>query len=379
MLFLISGCNDTPNSVGNKSLSKGDYGVVYVDTFYATDHSSLLNLIHTSSVDRFMIGKYKTYQAWTCLKFDSWPDSLVGVKIIDATIQLKGVYHFGDSLAPLSFSVHRAMSNLFRSDSLTYDSLNLNTVNSVNGVYYNSTPLSVQTIIPVGDTESISIKILDTTMLREWLSTNTDTTDLNDGLIFRPTNLNVIREFYSFSTSDTAYQPTLYIDYIDTNGNSFSYSHKVGVSKYVSTVNQTSLITDNNLIYIQNGISYRGLVSFDSIPIPWPLSIHRAVLQVALSSSESVTHDSLYALSVGSSGISDGISYAISQRSLDSSGHPIIYSFEVRPIAIRWLSNASIRKVLLCGYSESSSFDLFKLYGTGALKPRVIITYSVQR
>ncbi len=378
MLFLINACNDTPNSIGKGSQPPGDYGSVHVDTFYATDHSSLPHLLFTSSIDRFMLGKYKTYQAWTCLKFYSWPDSLIGVRITGATIQLKGVYHFGDSLAQLSFSVHRAMSNLFLSDSLTYDSLNMNTVNSVNGVYYNTSPLSVQTVIPVGDTESISIKILDTTMLREWFSTNTDTMNLNDGLILKPTNSNVIRGFYSFNTSDTAYQPTLYIDYIDTNGNSLSYSHKVGVSEYVSTVNQASLITDNNLIYIQNGISYRGLVSFDSIPITWPLSIHRAVLQVASYSSEFVTHDTLYALSVGSSGESDGIAFALSQRSTDSSGHPL-YSFEVRPIAIRWLSNASIRKVALCGYTESSSFDLFKFYGNGALKPRIIITYSVQR
>jgi hypothetical protein len=384
MLFLINGCNDTPNSIGNGSLNKKvDYGTVVIDTFYATDHATVPNLISTVSADRFMLGQYKTYQAWTCLKFYSWPDSLIGARIIGATIQLKGVYHFGDSLAPLTFNVYRAKSNLFLSDSLTYDSLTLNSVNSANGIYYNSNnPIQVSySTAPFGDTDAIAINILDTTMLREWFSTNTDTTDLNDGLVFRPTNSNIIKGFYSFNNSDTSVTPTLYITYVDTNGIPYyDYPLKVGLAEYVSTVNQASLITDNNLMYIQNGISYRGLVSFDSlakIASVWPVSIFRAELQVTLNSSVSVAHDSLYALSVGPTGVSDGVTYAISQR--DSSSSPPMYSFDARQIAIRWLSNASIRKVAMSGLGENTSFGLFKLYGTGVHRPRIIITYALQR
>jgi len=375
VLFFMSGCNDTPNSIGNGSLNKKvDYGNVVIDTFYATDHSSLPNLIYTSSTDRFMLGKVKTYQAWTCLKFYSWPDSLIGARITSATIQLKGLYHFGDSTASLSFDALRAIASL-ANDSLTYDSLTLNS-----SYYYKSNPISILPFIPIGDTESITITILDTTMLREWFSTNTDTMHLNDGLIFRPTNSNIIKGFYSFNNSDTSLVPTLFVNYIDTNGNSLTYTHKTGYSKYISTVNQASLLTDNNLIYIQNGISYRGLVSFDSIAkisTNWPVSIFRAVLQVTSSGSFSVSHDSLYLLSVGSTGVSDGVSYALSQR--DTSGGHTMYSFDARQIALRWLSNASIRKAALSGYAENASFDLFKLYGTGVNRPRIIITYSLQR
>lgn len=389
ILFLIGGCNDTPNSVGKGSLKQEDFGVVHVDTFYATDHSTIPNVMSTSSSDRFMIGQYKTYQAWTCLKFDQWPDTLVGVKIVSASIHLRSVYHFGDSLAPLSFNVYRAMSNLFLSDSLTYDSLKLNSVNSANGIYYNSNnAVGTYPSTSFGDTDAIIINILDTTMLRQWFSTNNDTSDLNDGLIFRPTNSNVIKGFYSYNNaSDTSLQPTLFVSYIDTNGIPYyDYPLKSSLSEYVATVNQASLITDNSLIYVQNGISYRGLVSFDSIPIPWPTSIHRAVLQVTLNSSQSSSqfipfaHDSMFALSVGTNQESDGGAYGTSLRN-DSSGYPV-YSFEIRSVAIRMLSNASIRKVILSGYIEDGSFDLHSLYGAipdKKLKPRIIITYSVQR
>ena len=46
------------------------------------------------------------------------------------------------------------------------------------------------------------------------------------------------------------------------------------------------------------------------------------------------------------------------------------------------LSNASIRKVALSGYTEDESFDLHSLYGAiqnKKIKPKIIITYSVQR
>ena len=388
ILFLLTGCNDTPNSVGKGSQPPEDYGIVHIDTFYATANSSVPTRIFTTSTDRFMLGNYKSYQAWACLKFYSWPDSMLGVQITGATIQLKGIYHFGDSLAPLSFTVHRALSSLFLSDSLTFDSLSMNSVNSVNGVYYNTSPLSIQTSLTgSGDTASLAISISDTTMLRQWFSTNTDTMNLNDGLVFKPTNSNCIKGFSSFTASDTASEPTLYITYRDTNGISQIYSHKIGASQYVSTVNKTSLITDNNLMYVQNGISYRGLASFDSLSIPWPALIHRAVLQVSLNSSQSSSQqtpflfDSLYALSVGADEKSDGGSYGLSQRTIDSSGFST-YSFEIRSVATRMLSNASAKKIALSGYFENGSFDLHALYGAGSskkLKPKLIITYSVQR
>jgi hypothetical protein len=234
--------------------------------------------------------------------------------------------------------------------------------------------------MPIGDTMAMTINILDTTMLREWFSTNTDTVHLNDGLILRPTNSNVIRGFHSFTTSDTNLVPMLYITYVDTNGNTYSYAHSVGYCKYVSTVDKASLITDPNLMYIQNGISYRGLVSFDSltkISNIWPVSVYRAVLQVTLNSSQSISRDSLFVLSVNSNGASDGAFYTISER--DTSGTHTTYAFEARLLALRWLSNSSVRKAALSGYAENDSFDLFKLYGTGIYRPRIIITYTVQR
>jgi hypothetical protein len=393
MLFLSSGCNDAPDSVGGPTQPLADYGITRVDTFYATGHSSLPNRLFTSTIDRFMLGKYQTYQAWACLKFGSWPDSMMTGKIItSATIRLKSVYHFGKSMSVLPFDAYRARAS-WAGDSLTYDSLNLNTVGQPPYNYYYDISTKYSSTIQAGDTDWVTIDIPDTTMLREWFSTNSDTMHLNDGIILRPepSFSNVIRGFYSYYASDTSYQPTLYVNYYDSTYGPNTYVHKVSSSKYVSTIDRASLITDNNLIYVQSGISYRGLISFDRILTTWPVSIHRAVLQVTLDASKSspqfnpfptpFLHDSLNALSVTTDSIFDGAFNALSLTK-DSLGR-VMYSFESAGLASRWLNNSSARKVMLSGYFESGSFDLFTIFSEGAsdikLRPRIIITYSIKR
>jgi hypothetical protein len=391
MLCVSFGCNDAPDSIGGPTQPKGDFSTVLVDTFYATGHSSLLNRLYASSIDRFMLGKYQTCQAWACLEFASWPDSMIGVTITSATIQLKSVYHFGESMSVLPINMYRARAS-WAGDSLTYDSLNLNTVAQSPYNYYYDISTKYSTTIQAGDTDWVTIDIPDTTMLREWFSTNSDTMHLNDGIILSPdpSFSNAIRGFYSSYASDTSFQPTLYVNYKGANGPN-TYVHKVSISKCVSTIDRASLITDNNLIYVQNGISYRGLISFDSLLTTGPVSIHRAVFQIALNKSKSspqfnfsptpFLNDSLYALSVGADNMSNGAFYALSQRSTDSFDH-VIYSFESTGLANRWLNNSSARKVMLSGYFESGSFDLFTIYSEASeknLRPQIIITYSIKR
>jgi hypothetical protein len=392
MLCLSFGCNDAPDPVGVSTQPVGYLSTVKVDTFYATGHSSLPKRLFTSSIDRFMLGKYQTYQAWACLKFASWPDSMVGATITSGTIRLKSVYHFGESMSGLHINAYRARAS-WAGDSLTYDSLSLNTVGQSPYNCYYDISTKYSSTIKAGDTDWVTIDIPDTTMLREWFSTNSDTMHWNDGIILSPdpSFSNVIRGFYSNYASDTSYQPTLYVNYNGAYGPN-SYVHKVSSSKYVSTVDRASLITDNNLIYVQSGISYRGLISFDSILTTWPVSIHRAVLQITLNASKSspqfnpfptsFLNDSLYALSVATDSIADGSFSALSQRSTDSFGR-VIYSFESAGLANRWLNNSSARKVMLSGYFESGSFDLFTIFSEGVsdikLRPRIIITYSIKR
>ncbi len=200
ILSVFWGCNDDPDSVGSPTQPGGDFGTIRVDTFYATGHSSLKSLMYTSTANRFMIGKYRSYQAWTCLKFYGWPDTMIGKTITSAAIRLKSVYHFGQPMSALPINVYRARAN-WGNDSLTYDSLNLNTVAQPLYNYYYDVNTRYATTVQAGDTDWVTIDIPDTTMLREWFSTNTDTLNLNNGLVIKPdpSFSNAIRGFYSSS------------------------------------------------------------------------------------------------------------------------------------------------------------------------------------
>jgi hypothetical protein len=334
-----------------------------------------------------MLGKYQAnqnqiYEAWTCLKFYYWPDSLLGATILSATIQLKPFYHFGDSLSSLSLDAFRAMASIL-GDSLTFDSLNLNA-----SYYYDNIQINTPVTIQASDT--LCLINLDTAVVREWFISNTDTTGRNNGLLLRPANANVIKGFYSCNASDTALQPTLYISYIDTNGITGIYTHKTGVSKYVAHVDPALFVnsTDGKM-RVQNGISYRGMLnlesrSFDNLASLWPFSIHQAVLQITLDSASSscslaqFENDQLYGLSVGTDNEVDGTYYPLSTQLTDKH----VYQFDVLSMLSPWIHNTIARKIVLAGFFESGSFDLFTFYGAGstiAQRSKIIITYSIKR
>jgi hypothetical protein len=387
ILCISSGCNDAPNPVGAAITPAEDYGVFHVDTFYAqVIQPTQPNLLFTRSIDRVMLGRYQanqgqTYEAWTCLKFYTWPDSLLGVKITGATLQLTSFYRFGDTTADLSFSAYRAIAST-QGDSLTFDSLNL-----MSSSYFSSTPISNPArVLP---TDSLCSLVLDTAVVREWLISNIDTTHRNDGIILRPANSNVIKGFYSCNASDTSLLPTLTIYYVDTNGIEGIYVHKTGSSKYVASVSSNLFLgSSDGKMRVQDGISYRGLLAldpaFDKLSRLWPITIHQAVLQLSLdraSSSCSYTptpfsQDLLYGLSVGTDNNPNGFYSTLSTKLSDS-----VYQFNVLTFTPGWIKNISERKIMFSGYFESGSFDLFTFYGSGSAalqRPKIIISYSTK-
>jgi hypothetical protein len=141
---------------------------------------------------------------------------------------------------------------------------------------------------------------------------------------------------------------------------------------------------------VQNGISYRGLLAFSDLSLPWStpwsISIHKAVLQITLDSASSSSrftpfaNDLLYGLSVGAND-KDEAYYTTSVRSTNSDNQ-YVYQFDVASLASGWLKNTSNRKFAISGFFESGSFDLFTFYGAGSTitqRPKIIITYSIKR
>jgi hypothetical protein len=372
IILLLSGqgCTEDPTSVGSSFLRPIDIPQVKIDTLYAASHSTTTATIFTSTSDRILLGKFSSYDALVLLRFNGLQSGLLDtVKIAGARIQLRVVYHFGDSLAPLAFSTYKAIANW---DSATYDSLTL-----LPGNYYSSTPYSVIPPTILGDTSTVECAV-DTGDVHDWFTALPRSP--NNGVIFRPSNVSTIKGFGSFVHATTEYRPKLIVTYLRNNvPDSLTFSS--GISRYVANIPQTSLVLNSQLFYAQCGVSYRGVLNFNMDTLPKAAMILKAELDLSLDAASSVqnsfTVDTLYPYYVRpDGGLVGGVSYQ-SQTIVVNSQRT--YVFPIRDFVRAWANGATVRTIQIGGRNETNSLDLFAVYGTTAiagLRPRLIITYS---
>jgi hypothetical protein len=381
--LLIGGCTDEPNPVGFDVLPRTDLSPAQIDTVYANYHHTVPSLLATSTLDRMMLGITTTsdqwkYESWSCIKFFSWPDSLLGVTIDTARIFLKTVSTFGSSSVALTFAVHRASLN-WAGDSLSYDSLKLPSS------YYDNSPLLTQSR---EDTGWVMINLQDTALVRTWFLSNTDTVHRNDGLILRPTNSSVIKGLSTFYSVDAAALPQLVVSYTK-DGQHGTYRHTYGTAKFVSATTPPSSVHINNdslMFYAQNGVAFHGHVGFDSLRLPQQTLLYGAILELTLniSASRIIEHDSLLAYQTKADESIDYYNYYdLGVPSTSSSGKRI-YKFNIRNLVVQWIKGTAKSELTFGGYAEGLSYDLFALYGSGSgtsplLRPRIIITYYTKQ
>lgn len=380
-LFAFSGCTDPPNPVGSKIPFAGDYSSFQIDTLYATALPSFHDIVNTNGSDRIMLGKYQTYESWICLKFYLWPDTLIGATITRATLEMKASYHFGtDTNAALPFSIYRATAD-WRGNTFSFDSLQQRP-----GDYYDGTPIGTQTLTGFSDTDWVDIDIPDTALVRTWFTTNNDTLHLNDGLILRPTtNMNIIKGFGSLANATDTLRPRLIVSFKDANGDTGTYVSTTGFSRFVSTVPTASFPGNGQRIYVQNGISYLGFMSFENPPVSSVPSLFKATLEVTLDSASSIfnsyTDESLFVHSIGTNDSTDGLALSLSQTPVSLNGQRV-YRTNVIGFIKLWLALRSTRRIALSGVDENRALDLFTFYGSDpsvvkSLRPRIIILYGL--
>ncbi|MEK7670412.1 MAG: hypothetical protein AAB330_04135 [Bacteroidota bacterium] len=379
ILFVLAACiylacMDDPNPVGGSLLPPSDLPIIKIDTMYPSSHSTSATRYLTISATRLMLGKFQNYESWALIGF-TLPESLrvAVIKINDAKIQLRANYHFGDSLSPLSFIAHRALKSL-SGDSLTLDSLNA-------GGYYDPNPVSSPFNSIIGDTDKIQFSI-DTAMVRSWFVNFPDTVSANLGVVFRPTNTNVIKGFMSFSESNpTALRPQLIIQY--TKGSDTgSVAISAGGARFIADISYQNLVQNLDLVYVQSGVSYLGFLNFlNTNPIPAKASIHRAQLELTLnpgaSRFNSYTVDSLVVFFVDAFGINPLAPTDISESKVVAGQK--VYAFDIQQYIQGWVRGSPDRSVAIQAYSFRETLDLFVFYGENsgaALKPRVVVTYS---
>ncbi|MCX6142285.1 MAG: hypothetical protein NTZ35_03605 [Ignavibacteriales bacterium] len=371
-VFFIAGCAETPNQVGAKLLPGKDLLRVDTTTVWAIASTSQPVIIGTASSPRLLLGKVNTIESWGLIQFASLPDSIRLLPFVSAQLNLRTIYHFGDSLAPFSVAIHNVLMN-WSSDSLTMDSLKA-------PGFYESNPRGIGSFSSVGDTVTISIP-LDTAMIRTW-GTSSDTLSTNFGLLLRPTNSNVVKGFGTFSQSDAALWPQLLLLFQGSGGVIDSLMVNTGSDRFVATGPAPSWRSDSTHIYVQNGFAYRGAIDFDVSVLPPHAAIHKATLQLTSDPSRTqfnyFTVDSLRAYFVDTSGVA--ITYLESISEGAQIGTAKVYQITVGSFMQRWVAGTGKRRLIIAGFEEWSALDLFSLYGAGAsktLKPKLTIYYSL--
>jgi len=383
LFVILPGCVDAPNPIGAEILPETDLLLLKQDTLYATSHETRFFFSNNSSLDKFCVGKFQSYETWGLLGFFGLPDSLTNVRVLNASIRLKAAYHFGDSASNISFRAYRMVTS-WVGDSLTLDSLR-----NFQSNYYDATPLQLSYSGAIGDTDYITIDIPDTSIVRQWLATVNDSTQYNYGLLLEPTNSSVIMGFASYYTLDTASMPTLTIEY-EKDGEVQTYVHYYSLSRFLSSPTPTSasfstIIKDSSeFFYAQNGIPYRGTLTFDVSSIPNPSNINSGFLYLTLEPTRSLSnnymHDSVMVTQLNSDGTLSYPWISLSSVTTDSLGNRV-YKIDIKKGIAYWIRKYYPAQIVIFGYGESSSFDRFAFYGSQAsinLKPRLEILYSTR-
>lgn len=374
IIVLAQGCKDDPTSVGLGLLRSGDFPRIQVDTLSASSYSTVSTQINTFGSDRLLVGKYPGYTAITILRFTSLPaGALDTVTITDARLELHSVYRFGDAAAPLAFLGYKLTAN---SDSATYDSLTTMAAN-----YYSPSPILAYSPTVVDDTSTVQCSI-DTAVVHSWFTT--DSSASNNGIILIPSNVGTIKGFASFVNSTTSSWPTLVVDYTK-DGISGTLSYNSGVSRFIANIDQSALVSlDPQSMFTQSGVAYRGQLEFNLHSLPKPALILKADLELTANPAPAPSNlnpylaDTLYAYFVNPD--SSIASLPVQGQTL-TQGTNKVYRFAIANYIRTWANGDTVQKLQFGGLRESSSLDLFPLFGTLSpvgVKPRLVLTTVAQ-
>jgi hypothetical protein len=371
-VVLLAGCAETPTPVGVKLLPKDDFLLLDTSIVTATRSYNGPIILGTSGSPRVLVGNVNDLQCWGMYRFTVLPDSIRSMPLVSAELDLRTVYHFGDSLAPFSMTVHRIMTN-WTTDSLTIDSLKA-------AGFYNSAPSGVWNPSSIGDTSTLTIP-LDTSMIRSW-GTYSDTVTNNFGVVLRPTGNGVVKGFGSFTISDVSFGPRLLLRLKDVAGNIDTLIITTGIHRFVTTGMNAAWASDSTHLWVQNGGANRGYVEFDVSKIPLHAAIHKAVLELTLDAQRSkfnyFTADSAYVFFTGDDGTT--LTYIVDIGTPVQVGASKVYQFPVGQFVQRWVRGSVVKRMAIAGFDEAFALDLFSFYGAqsnNAVKPKLTIIYSV--
>jgi hypothetical protein len=205
----------------------------------------------------------------------------------------------------------------------------------------------------------------------------------NYGVILVPTNVTTIKGFGSFTNSTTTYAPQLVVHYV-SNGFADTVIYSSGVSRFIADVPLATIVSaDPQSMFVQCGVAYRAQLNFRLASLlPRAGLILKANLELTsnspLSNLNSFSADTLSSYFLQTDTTMSAL--PIFGQTI-TSGPNKIYLFAIGDYVRAWANGDTLQRLEFAGLRETSSLDLFALFGTTspiAARPRLIITHIVQ-
>ncbi len=370
--LLISGCSDTPSSLGAGLIPQEDFLNVDTLTAYSATERSYLSR-HTLGLSRTIaVGRTGSLEAEALIWFFNFPDTMKESTVNSVDLTLFPNYIAGDSTGAVSFDVHEITSSWTESgviwDSLTALSYNGTPVGSFSGA--------------VADSDSIVISI-SPQLISKWFTSSADTLPVY-GFLLKPNSPpaagTVIRGFGSFQETRV---PRLRI-IATQNSQIDTFTLNTGYDTYA--VNGSPIVDPTKSIYVHPTLAYNGLLVFDVSKLPRDAVIHQSMLELTRN-----TAYQYYSRPAIDSVIATFVLDSMARSDLSASSPPVsnrngdIYRMNISSMVQRWVKGFPNQGVRIKAYDDNSgssalgTLNPFVFYNSKSdpvLRPRLKIIYS---
>lgn len=376
--LLLVGCSDNPSSLGSDLL--GQDGIVvsqldsYTDTLAQTfvQHPIKLSL---GSSNIIVVGKDANVESQILLAFglsiaEKYLANYDSLNFVSASLTFIRTYSFGDGNQPFNVSVHQ----------ITHDWNSGYTLDSLAKLTYE--PSSV--LLSSSVTDSAYNLSLNTNLIKEWFLAAKDTTKAkNYGVLIKP---NGICRFTGFAAS-TSYnndvpvlklilaKSTAYETFQDT----LTYYGSVDVHVISGQFPEVSPLTTT----IQCGTGVEGKLLFDLSKLPNDAVVNKAILTLTLDTLNTKT-GSTFVDGLAAYEFVDSLkdtTDATAAASLTRTGNT--YTGDIQRIINDMLYKKTNQGILITSPYLKNGLENYALYNSsalnGALKPRLVITYSQRK
>ncbi len=378
LALLLSSCSDEPTQANSPVTPLPPLGnVIFHDTTIQAVSGSSFRYYAPNNGRYNLVGISGRYTAYTLLAFYSYAfTTRDSANVTDAKLVLHTFSHFGDSTSSLSFDVYRMIR--------PWQEITFSWPDLTGGYYDPSTKVGTFTMPAGPDSQEIVVQ-LDTAMVRQWMSSVSDTLS-KDGIILVPTgSTNVIRGINAFGSDSTYLDPKMIVTWTASGITYTDTSTNAGYDTFVANID--NLVTDPTLLYLQSGVRYRSSLLFDVSFIPRGAFVNSAQMTLqrapATQLLNSYSIDSVESHLRLSSTDSSQYEFYVYTFGNHGAATPDVFTFDARHLVQSWVRGPNDGVLLTNdGISENSSMDLHTFYSALAdtsRRPRLRILYSLAK